>query len=60
VVVDPAFLRPAEVDTLLGDATKAKRRLGWTCRVTFEELVHEMVDADLRLFSRGHIPGAVI
>jgi GDPmannose 4,6-dehydratase len=48
VVVDPQFLRPADVETLLGDAAKAKDRLGWTCKVTFKELVHEMVEADLR------------
>ncbi len=47
VVVDPQFLRPAEVDTLLGDAAKAKKKLGWTYGLTFKDLVHEMVDADL-------------
>ncbi len=50
VVVDPQFLRPADVETLLGDATKAKRELGWTCKITFKELVEEMVEADLRHF----------
>ncbi len=50
VALDPQLLRPAEVETLLGDATKAKQRLGWSCQVTFKELVHEMVEADLRLF----------
>jgi GDPmannose 4,6-dehydratase len=47
VVVDPQFLRPAEVDTLLGDAAKARKKLGWTYGLTFKDLVHEMVDADL-------------
>ncbi len=47
VVVDPQFLRPAEVETLLGDAAKAKQKLGWTYRVPFKSLVEEMVDADL-------------
>jgi GDPmannose 4,6-dehydratase len=47
VRVDPAFLRPAEVDVLLGDASKAQRALGWTPEVTLEQLVAEMVDADL-------------
>ena len=47
VVVDPAFLRPAEVDHLLGDATKAREELGWEPRVSFRELVEMMVDADL-------------
>jgi GDPmannose 4,6-dehydratase len=50
VTLDPQLLRPAEVETLLGDATKAKQKLGWSCQVTFKELVHEMVEADLRLF----------
>jgi len=47
VVVDPQFIRPADVDTLLGDATKAKQRLGWSYQVKFKELVQEMVEADL-------------
>ena len=50
VGLDPQLLRPADVETLLGDATKAKQKLGWFCQVTFKELVHEMVEADLRLF----------
>lgn len=49
VVVDPQLLRPAEVKALVGDATKAKEKLGWSCKATFEELAHEMVEADLRL-----------
>jgi GDPmannose 4,6-dehydratase len=44
---DPAFLRPAEVDHLIGDASKARAQLGWTPSVTFDGLVHMMVDADL-------------
>ncbi|MCC7352117.1 MAG: GDP-mannose 4,6-dehydratase [Anaerolineae bacterium] len=48
VVVDPAFLRPAEVDHLVGDATKAGRVLGWEPTVTFGQLVRMMVDADLQ------------
>jgi len=47
VRVDPAFLRPAEVDVLLGDASKARQALGWAADVTLEQLVAEMVDADL-------------
>jgi GDPmannose 4,6-dehydratase len=47
VVTDPAFLRPAEVDHLLGDASKARDRFGWTPSVTFDELVRMMVEADL-------------
>ncbi|HSB68892.1 MAG TPA: GDP-mannose 4,6-dehydratase [Candidatus Methylomirabilis sp.] len=47
VVVDPALVRPAEVDLLQGDASKAKRVLGWTPKVSFQELVDLMVDTDL-------------
>ena len=47
VVVDPQFLRPAEVDHLVGDAAKARGRLGWEPRVSFRELVELMVDADV-------------
>ena len=45
---DPQFKRPAEVDTLLGDATKAKKILDWEPTVTFDELVEMMVESDLR------------
>jgi GDPmannose 4,6-dehydratase len=48
VRVDPRYFRPTEVDTLLGDASKARRMLGWTARVGFAELVREMVEHDLR------------
>jgi GDPmannose 4,6-dehydratase len=47
VRTDPALIRPAEVDHLLGDASKAKRVLGWTPKVAFKELIEMMVDADL-------------
>lgn len=47
VVVDPRFIRPAEVDLLLGDPAKAKAELGWEPKVSFRELVETMVDADL-------------
>ncbi len=47
VVEDPRFVRPAEVDLLIGDPSKAKRVLGWTPTVTFEELVGRMVEADM-------------
>lgn len=47
VVVDQRFVRPAEVDLLVGDASKAKKALGWEPRVSFEELIAMMVDADL-------------
>ncbi|MDP3349071.1 MAG: GDP-mannose 4,6-dehydratase [Hydrogenophaga sp.] len=48
VCVDPRYFRPTEVETLLGDATKAKEKLGWTPRTTFSELVNEMAVSDLR------------
>jgi GDPmannose 4,6-dehydratase len=47
VYVDPKFFRPAEVDLLIGDATKARERLGWQPTVSFAELVTMMVDSDL-------------
>jgi len=56
VTVDERFMRPAEVDLLIGDATKAKAVLGWHPRTTFEELVTMMVDADLDLLS-GRLRG---
>jgi GDPmannose 4,6-dehydratase len=46
--VDPRYFRPTEVDSLLGDATKARTRLGWVPKITFQELVHEMVQEDLK------------
>jgi GDPmannose 4,6-dehydratase len=51
VVQDPAFMRPAEVDHLIGDPAKAKKDLGWEPRTTFEELIRLMVDADLALLA---------
>jgi GDPmannose 4,6-dehydratase len=49
VKIDPKLLRPAEVDYLVGDATKAKAKLGWQPKVTFEELIKMMTDSDLQL-----------
>jgi GDPmannose 4,6-dehydratase len=51
VRVDQAFLRPAEVDHLLGDAAKARAQLGWVPEVNFRQLVEMMVDEDLRRLS---------
>src|SRR5438067_2316543 len=48
VAIDPAFVRPAEVDLLLGDPGKAKRVLGWTPKVSFQQLIERMVAADLQ------------
>ncbi|CAG9123119.1 unnamed protein product [Plutella xylostella] len=53
VKVNPKYFRPTEVDLLLGDATKARERLGWTPKVTFDELVKDMVRADLDLMKRN-------
>ena len=50
VVVDERFMRPAEVDLLLGDPTKAKTKLGWKVKTTFKELVHLMMDEDLKAY----------
>ena len=52
VVVDPAFLRPADVDHLIGDHTKARELLGWTPTTDFETLIRMMVDADRALLTR--------
>jgi GDPmannose 4,6-dehydratase len=54
VVQDQEFMRPAEVDLLVGDASKAHARLGWEPSVSFEELVHMMVDADLARLTKGN------
>jgi GDPmannose 4,6-dehydratase len=55
VVIDEKFYRPAEVDLLIGDASKGKEKLGWVPSVTFEELVQLMVDADMEaLKAEGH------
>ena len=52
VEVDPRYFRPTEVETLLGDPTKAKTKLGWEPKITFEEMVKEMVRDDLQLAKR--------
>jgi len=54
VRTDPALLRPAEVDHLIGDASKARRAFGWQPNVTFESLIQMMVDEDLRRLSQPH------
>jgi DNA-binding NtrC family response regulator len=58
VRVDPRYFRPAEVDLLIGDATKAREKLGWTPTCSFDELVRVMVAEDLRL--EGLDPDAVL
>ena len=47
LVIDPAFYRPAEVEVLLGDASKARAALGWKAEIGLEAMIREMVDADL-------------
>jgi GDPmannose 4,6-dehydratase len=61
LVLDQRFIRPAEIDLLRGDASKARQRLGWSARTTFSELVRDMVYSDLNLYSRvagNEIPAA--
>jgi GDPmannose 4,6-dehydratase len=55
VKVDPRYFRPTEVDTLLGDPTKAKEKLGWKSKITFHELVSEMVREDLKSAERDEL-----
>lgn len=55
VAVDPRYFRPTEVETLLGDPLKAKVKLGWTPKTTFEELVAEMVREDLKSAERDEL-----
>ena len=57
VEIDPTYFRPTEVDLLVGDASKARAELGWQPTVTFEELVSEMINADLQLLSHSRSPG---
>ena len=59
VVIDPKFIRPAEVDQLLGDYSKAKEKLGWTQEVSFDELIAMMVDADIARYENNHREGAL-
>ncbi|MCW5199855.1 GDP-mannose 4,6-dehydratase, partial [Desulfobulbus sp. F1] len=55
VRIDPRYFRPTEVETLLGDPSKAKEKLGWEPKISFEELVREMIVADLRIAERDQI-----
>jgi GDPmannose 4,6-dehydratase len=59
VRVDPKYFRPAEVETLLGDASKARQKIGWQPKVTFHELVQEMAEADLELAKRERASGGM-
>lgn len=53
--IDPRYFRPAEVDLLVGDATKAKEKLGWVPKTTFKELIKEMMESDLAIESQSHL-----
>ena len=55
VAVDPRYFRPTEVETLLGDASKAKEKLGWTPKISFHELVSEMMREDLKAAERNEL-----
>jgi GDPmannose 4,6-dehydratase len=55
VAVDPRYFRPTEVETLLGDPTKAKEKLGWTPKITLEQMVHEMMESDLNIAKRDEL-----
>ena len=55
VTVDPRYFRPTEVETLLGDASKAREKLGWTPQITFKELVEEMMREDLKAAERDEL-----
>ena len=55
VQVDPRYFRPTEVDSLLGDAAKARQKLGWTAKTTFKEIVSEMVREDMKSAERDHL-----
>ena len=48
ISIDPRYFRPTEVDTLLGDPSKAKEKLGWQPEISFEQMVEEMVDHDVQ------------
>ena len=60
VVLDDRFVRPAEVDLLIGDATKAHNALGWQSETPFEQLVAMMVDADLAALQETRRPDALV
>ena len=52
IIVDKRYFRPTEVETLLGDANKAKEKLNWSPKISFEELVKEMVEEDFKLVNK--------
>ena len=55
IKIDPRYFRPTEVETLLGDPSKAKEKLGWEPKITFEEMVHEMMENDINIAKRDSL-----
>jgi len=55
IKIDPRYYRPTEVETLLGDATKAKEKLGWEPKITFEQMVEEMIEEDMTLAKKDQL-----
>jgi len=55
VSIDPRYFRPTEVEALLGDSTKAREKLDWTPKITFTDLVKEMIASDLKEAERDHL-----
>jgi len=55
VVIDPSLIRPAEVELLIGDPTKAKQKLGWQPKVSFEQMIKNMVDVDMARLKGGDL-----
>jgi GDPmannose 4,6-dehydratase len=55
VAVDPRYFRPTEVETLLGDPSKAKKNLGWETKITLKEMVHEMMESDINIAKRDSL-----
>jgi GDPmannose 4,6-dehydratase len=53
IKIDPRYFRPTEVETLLGDASKANKKLGWKPKITFKELIKEMIYEDLKLENKN-------
>jgi GDPmannose 4,6-dehydratase len=60
VVIDPEFIRPAEVDSLIGNASKAREKIGWQPRVPFEEMIRRMIEHDLEVVERESNYGAAL
>ena len=55
VSIDPRYFRPTEVETLLGDSSKAREKLGWKPKITLEEMVREMMENDLSIAKRDYL-----